>query len=42
MCYSPYNDTLTAAAVAVKTGGVSLQPWTARGSVETKKNIFVN
>ncbi len=39
-CYSPCDTTSTAATVAVTTGGVSLQPWTTRGSMETKNNNF--
>jgi hypothetical protein len=42
LCYSPCDDTPTAATEAVTTGGVSLWPGTARGRKETKKNIFVN
>ncbi len=33
---------LTAATVAVMTNGVLLWPWTARRSMETKKNNFAN
>jgi hypothetical protein len=39
--YSPCDDTTTAATVAVMTGGVLLLH-TARGSKETKKDIFAN
>jgi hypothetical protein len=39
-CDSPCDDTLTAATITVRTGGVSLRPCTARESEETKKNGF--
>jgi hypothetical protein len=42
LSYSPCEDTPTAATIAVTTGGVSLRPRTARGSMKTKKNIFAN
>ncbi len=35
--YSLCDDTSTAATAAVTTGGVLLQPWAARESIETKK-----